>query len=79
MGPWDHLWSHGFQLWGKQATLEIYSPLEKMIIIIVQKQAWWLLSGILRNSKFGNSTPTSKNYTEAKRGESSEKVSKIWK
>ena len=29
--------------------------------------------GLLRNSKFGNSTPTSKNYTEAKRGESSEK------
>ena len=29
--------------------------------------------GILRNSKFGNSVPTSKNYTEEKRGKISEK------
>ena len=36
----------------------------------------WNFLGILRNSKFCNSTPTSKNYIEAKRGESSEKVFK---
>ena len=48
MGPWDHFWSHWFQLWGKQAAMDIYPPLEKMIVIIVvQKQAWWFLSEIL--------------------------------
>ena len=58
MGPWDHFWSHWFQLWGKQATLEIYSPLEKVIVIrVVQQQAWWLLSEtfhkILKRLKVG--------------------------
>ena len=44
MRPWDHFWSHWFQLWGKQETLEIYSQLEEMIVIIVVKeQAWWFL------------------------------------
>ena len=28
----------------------------------------WNFLGILRNSKFGNSVPTSKNYTEEKKG-----------
>ena len=39
----------------------------------------WYFIGILINSKFGNLVPSSKNYTEAKRGESLEKVSKIWR
>ena len=44
MGPWDHFWSHWFQLWGQQATLDIYSPLENIIVIReAQKQAWWFL------------------------------------
>ena len=48
MGPWDHFWSHWFQFWGQQATLEIYSPLDKMIVIrVVKKQEWWFLSNIL--------------------------------
>ena len=51
MGPWDHFGSHWFQFWGKQATLEIYSPLEKIIVIrVVQKQEWWILSDILLES-----------------------------
>ena len=44
MGHWDHFWSHWFQFLGQQAALEIYSPLEKIIVIrVVQKQAWWFL------------------------------------
>ena len=44
MGHWDHFWSHWFQFWGKQETLEIYSPLEKMIVIrAVHQQEWWFL------------------------------------
>ena len=45
MGPWDHFWSHWFQVWGLQAALKIYLPLEKIILIkLVQQQAWWFLS-----------------------------------
>ena len=33
--------------------------------------------GILRNSNFGNSVPSSNNYTEAKRGESHKRFPKI--
>ena len=36
----------------------------------------WNYIWILRKSKFGNLVPTSKNYIESKKGESSEKVSK---
>ena len=39
----------------------------------------WIFLLILINSKFGNSVPNSKNYTEEKRGESLEKVYKIWR
>ena len=36
-----------FQLWGQQAALKIYSPLEKMIVIrVVQQQECWFLSEI---------------------------------
>ena len=39
MGPYDHFWSHWFKLWGQQAALEIYSPLDKMFVIkVVQQQ-----------------------------------------
>ena len=39
--------SHWFQLLGQQVTLEIYSPLDKMIVIrVVQQQEWWFLSEI---------------------------------
>ena len=48
------------------------SQLEKVILIrVVQQQAWWFLFETFLESckfKFGNSVPTSKNYTEAKKG-----------
>ena len=66
-----------FQFWGQQAIGDIESPLEKVIVIRVeQKQAWWILFETFLESwkfKFGNSIPTSKNYTKAKRVESLEK------
>ena len=59
-----------FQFWGKQVVGDIESPLEKVIVIIVEhQQAWWFLFETFLGSwkfKFGNSVPTSKNYTEAK-------------
>ena len=76
-------WDSGiawFQFWGQQAVGDIESPLEKVIVIRVeQQQAWRFLFETLLESwkfKFGNSVPTSKNYTEAERAESSKKVSK---
>ena len=72
MVPSDHFLSRWFQFWGKQAVGDMESPLEKVIVIIVeQQQEWWFLFETLLESwkfKFGNSIPTSKNYTEAKRG-----------
>ena len=72
-----------FQFWGKQEIGDIESPLEKVIVIRVEnKQAWWSLFETFLESckfKFGNFVPTSKNYTEAKRNESLEKDSKIWR
>ena len=78
MGPWDHFWSHWFQFWGTTSSIgdlvttweddcNQSSATASMVVPL------WNFLGILRNSKFGNSVPTSKNYTEAKRGESSEK------
>ena len=68
-----------FQFWGEQAVGDIESPLEKVIVVRVeQEQAWWFLFESWK-FKFGNSIPTSNNYTEGKRVESSEKVFKIWR
>ena len=37
-----------FQLWGKQAVADIESPLEKVIVIRVEKQwPWWFIFEIL--------------------------------
>ena len=56
-----------FQFWGKQAVGYIESPLEKAILIrLDQQQEWWFLfETFLESCKFtfGNSIPTSKNYT----------------
>ena len=64
-----------FQFWGQQAVGDIESPLEKVIVIRVEKKkTWWFLFETFLESwkiKFGNSVPTSNNYTEAKRDESS--------
>ena len=61
-----------FQFWGQQAIGDIESPLEKVIVIRVdKKQEWCFLFKNFFQSwkfKFGNLVPTSKNYTEAKRG-----------
>ena len=60
-----------FQFCGKQVVGDIESPIEKVIVIRVEKQqSWWLLFETFLESwkfKFGNSVPTSKNYTKAKR------------
>ena len=72
-----------FQFLGQQAVGDIESPLEKVIAIKVEKQqAWWFLFKTFFQSwkfKFGYSVPTSKNYIEAKKVESSEKVLKRWR
>ena len=71
-----------FQFWGKQTVGDIESPLKKVIVIRVeQQQAWCFLFETLLETwkfKFGNLVTTSNNYIEAKRDESSEKVSKRW-
>ena len=79
-------WDHGiawFQFWGKQVVGGIESPLEKVIVIRVeQKQAWWFLFETFFESlkfKFGNSVPTSKNYTEAKKGRKFRKGFQRWR
>ena len=56
-----------FQFWGKQAIGDIESPLEKVFVIREKKQqAWRFLFETFLESwkfKFGNSVPSSKNYT----------------
>ena len=63
-------WDSGiawFQFCWKQAVGDIESPLEKVIVIRVEKkQAWWFLFETFLEYwkfKFDNLVPTSKNYT----------------
>ena len=68
-------WDPGFawfEFWRKLGVGDIESPLEKVIVIRVEKkQACWFLFETFFESwkfKFGNSVPSSKNYTKAKKG-----------
>ena len=59
-----------FKFFGKKSVWEMYSPLNKVMLIrLVQQKAWSILSEIFMVSqrlKVGNVVATSKNHTESR-------------